>query len=106
MRTPKESLDDFIVAAPEPAEPPTPRSVRATGKVKMLEPLTSAEDLSKSKAAAGLWVRQLSWFHRSLVVTGGLAFVVFLLSSIYLGTHGPSTERDSDNIAGSRQRKG
>jgi hypothetical protein len=104
MKAPKDSLDDFIVSPPKPSEPPAMRSVRATGRSKVLMPLTTEADLARSREIAnGRWVRRLSWFHRSLIVTGAFAFLVFLASSLYIGIYGPSVETVSNEFGRSRK---
>jgi hypothetical protein len=111
MRIPKESLEDFASRSADrkPADPPPVFLLRSSGKVKLLKPLTSAEDLARAKAlAAGPWVRRLSWFHRSLVITGAVAMIAFLVSTIYIGLYGPTGEfaSRSNDAAASRKRKG
>jgi hypothetical protein len=101
MWRPEESLDDYIVK-PEPvAEPPAVVSVRFTGEVEVLKPLARWERPAKLVPAVietQLYPApqyRLSWFHRSLVVGGGLAMAALVLASaviIGISDKGPSPD--------------
>jgi hypothetical protein len=92
MRKPNESLDDYVVKAPEsPAEPPRPVSLRLTGEVEVLKPLARWERPAKLvRAVEEPYLpsarQRLSWFHRSLAVSGALAMATLILgSAIFIG---------------------
>ena len=95
MKYPKESLDDFVVPALEPTEPPRAVSLRLTGEVEVLKPLARWEGPAKTAPVADGAGRRswfdssladrapasLSWFHRSLALGGTVAMVALVLTS-------------------------
>jgi len=96
MKYPKESLDDFVVPALEPTEPPRAVSLRLTGEVEVLKPLARWEGPAKmvpvadESAGRRSWFdssladrapASLSWFHRSLALGGTVAMVALVLTS-------------------------
>lgn len=107
MRVPQESLDDFVAAAPKPAEPPPIKFVRPSGYFEELKPLTRGEVVVKKKASkAAAFVppaafpgpqQEVSWFFRSLAVAGGFILLITFIfgSSILIGIDDPPI-----NVAG------
>ena len=101
MRIPDESLEDFNVGTPKPAEPPAMRSVRASGEIEVLKPLVPGEYLAKSEPAfGGTPVRpaphRFSSFHRSLAMGGAFAVIAFILATgIHIAVFGPPLVRVS-----------
>ncbi len=90
MQVPNESLDDFINtdAALKTAEPPSDRSLQLTGKVEVLKPIARSTDLARFRAATGRMILRpepspkrngISWYHRSLALSGAVAFGALLL---------------------------
>ena len=112
MRVPKESLDEFVCRADTNEMPPPPPAVspRRSGDITVLKPLVRWEDFEKAKAAHDKKLRwpvlsQLSFFHRSIAVSGVGAFLAFiLLMSVYIGFYAQPVEPAVDLIAG-RQKK-
>jgi hypothetical protein len=101
MRVPQESLDDFVAAAPKPAEPPPIKFVRPSGYFEELKPLARAEVVVKKKSSkTAAFVppaafpgpqQEVSWFFRSLAVAGGFILLITFIfgSSILIGIDDP-----------------
>ena len=110
MKYPKESLDDFVVPALEPTDPPRAVRLRLTGEVEVLKPLARWEGAAKIApvAAEGAGRRSwfdssladrapasLSWFHRSLALGGTVAMVALVLTSaIVIGMYDRPGDRE------------
>jgi hypothetical protein len=88
MRKPEESLDDFTVKAIELEKVPGPPAVvwlRFTGGVEVVKPLASRQDPTHPGPTTG---NRISWFHRSLAVSGALAVIALIfLSAIFIGIY-------------------
>jgi len=97
MRKPEESLEDFTVKAmaiEKASEPARAASLRFTGRVEVLKPLTPR--LGNPAAAAGdkFFYRptryQFSWFQGVLGAAGAVAVMaLILLSAIFIGIYDP-----------------
>ena len=101
MRKPNESLDDYVVKAlPETTEPPLPVSLRFTGEVEVLKPLARWERPVKLVPAPVMTTpRGLSWFHRSLVMGGGLSIAALVLASaMIIGVSDSATPSETAQI--------
>jgi hypothetical protein len=115
MRVPKDSLDDFIVRADKSKpEPPLRVSPRISGEIEVLKPLTKWEDLVRARAAASRrkfhWpaLTHLSWYHRSLAVSGACALFAFVFGmSVYFGIYGQPVEQaaSTTDVLMNRQKK-
>jgi hypothetical protein len=115
MRVPKESLDDFASRADklEIQQPPPAVSPRRSGNITVLKPLVRWEDFEKAKAAHDRKFRwpvlpQLSFFHRSIAVSGVGAFVAFILAmTVYFGFSAQPVEQAASTVdlIASRQKK-
>jgi hypothetical protein len=110
MKYPKESLDDFVVPALEPTEPPHAVRLRLTGEVEVLKPLARWEGPAKmvpiaveiadgrswfDRSLADRAPASLSWFHRSLALGGTVAMVALVLTSaIVIGMYDRPGDRE------------
>ena len=99
MQLPNERLDDFdnIDVAPKDAEPPAVKSLQRTGRVEYLKPLARSDQLVRFRAATGRIVlrpeplprpRGISWYHRSLALSGIVAAGALMLG-ILAGIYAP-----------------
>jgi hypothetical protein len=100
MRVPEESLDDFtnIDATRKPAEPPPVQLLRLSGRFEALKPLARSTDRSERSSATGSRsvrpapspvANRLSWYHRSVAFSSGLAviaLIVGIIASFYTPT--------------------
>jgi hypothetical protein len=100
MRVPEESLDDFtnIDATRKPAEPPPVRLLRLSGRFEALKPLARSTDRAERSSATGSRsvrpapspvAHRLSWYHRSVAFSAGLAviaLIVGIIASFYTST--------------------
>ena len=105
MRKPYESLDDFIVkATPENVDPPRPVSLRLTGEVEVLKPLARWEhpgQIAPTKAEIQLRPvpHRFSWFHRSLLVGGGITMTALVFTSaILIGVSDSAVPPETANV--------
>jgi hypothetical protein len=99
MRKPNDSLDDYIVKPVDLSDlkPPRAVSLRGTGEVEILQPLTS-EDFSTTRTFMFRRAsdRQPVWFRRMICAGSGvLAWAgIVLISAIFMGlseqTSGPT----------------
>ena len=113
MRIPKESLDDFIgkAAARNKPDPPTVVHLRRTGEIEEIKPLAGWDGPRRSryftrKAFTGKNPYGLSWFHRSLILSGSAVAAVLVAGiGIYFGVFGTPSDASSgsDILAGRRQ---
>ncbi len=121
MRVPEESLDDFtnIDATRKPAEPPPVRLLRLSGRFKALTPLARSADRAELSSATGSRsvrpapspvANRLSWYHRSVAFSAGLAviaLIVGIIASFYTSTapagfqSGLVTDRQSEEMPAS-----
>ena len=105
MRKPEESLEDFTVKAmaiEKAAEPARVASLRFTGQIEVLKPLTPGVD-NPPAAVGDEFVRPAphrpSWFQRTLAFGGGLAVIAFIfLSAIFIGVYDPPPDRSVRSI--------
>jgi hypothetical protein len=88
MRVPEESLDDFrnIDAVRKPAAPPPVKFLRPSGRFEVLKPLARPNDLGRPDGTPA--ARRLSWYHRSVAFSVGLA-VIALIVGIVAGIYAP-----------------
>jgi len=103
MRKPGESLDDYIVP-PDPgvtSEPPPAASLRKTGEVEILRPLTRLEVPAKHSRSGFRAFRSAAspqplWFRRFLALGSGalVIIVLVLVSAILVGITDTETAPD------------
>src|SRR5687767_13054104 len=103
MWKPDENLDDYVVTPDPDADPKPPLAVslRRTGELEVLKPLTRLEAHEKRirtafKAFRPLVVPQPLWFRRFLAVgSGGLVMIALILvSAILVGINDPAAGPD------------
>jgi hypothetical protein len=103
MRIPSDKLDDFMIGA-EPKKPPPPPDwvvLGSSGDFETLKPLAHWEDYvhraPKSSANKPAWSR-LSWFHRSLVMSGAVVVLGLMIGTgAFLKMYGPPSS-PTDNL--------
>jgi hypothetical protein len=88
MRVPNENLDDFRSSSgqPEPLEPPRAVWLRFSGETEVLKPL-AGWDGSAKRGSSGL-----SWYHRSLVMTGVGMIALLLGIGIFVARYDATAE--------------
>ena len=101
MRFPNESLEDYKARKLRPIDPPAPATLEFTGETELLKPLARWDGpVKRTVVAESFWrsiFSQLSWFHRSLAMSGALTIVTFLLGTgLYFTIYGPPVDTTQD----------
>lgn len=102
MRFPNESLEDYKARKLKPLDPPARATLEFTGESETLKPLAYWQGPSNRKSSLdeSFWhsiFAQLSWFHRSLAMSGVLTVLTFLIGTgLYLAIYGPPVDTTHD----------
>jgi hypothetical protein len=103
MRIPSDKLDDFMIGV-EPKQPPPPPDwvvLGSSGDFETLKPLAYWEDYVKQASGSSAKKparRRLSWFHRSLAMSGAVAVIGLMVGTgAFLKMYGPPSA-PTDNL--------